>query len=160
VACLDPFHVIGWAGEVVDSVYRSEAPRFPPGPGRPNRREWRRTRYALRAGAERLDESHRAILAGLRRYQLWRAWQLKEQLRELYRSVDPADARDHLKRWCTAALRSRIPAFKNLVRRIRKHFDAIIAAVQWGLSNSRLEGIKPKSGSSNAAATASATSTL
>jgi transposase len=24
--CLDPFHVIGWAGEVVDSVYRSEAP--------------------------------------------------------------------------------------------------------------------------------------
>jgi transposase len=68
---------------------------------------------------------------------------LKEQLRDLYRSVDPADARDrdHLKRWCTAALRSRIPAYRNLVRRIRKHFDAIIAAVQLGLSNSRLEGV-------------------
>jgi transposase len=141
--CLDPFHVIGWAGEVVDSVYRSEAPRFPPGRGRPNRREWRRTRYALRAGAERLDDHHHAILDALRRrrYRLWRAWQLKEQLRDLYRSVDPADARDHLKRWCTAALRSRIPAYRNLVRRIRKHFDAIIAAVQLGLSNSRLEGI-------------------
>jgi transposase len=144
--CLDPFHVIGWTNEVVDSVYRTEAPRFPHGHGRPNRREWRRTRYALRAGVEHLDESHHAILAGLRRhrYRLWRTWQLKEQLRDLYRTVDPADARDHLTRWCTAALRSRIPAFKNLVRRIRKHFDAIIAAVQFGLSNSRLEGINAR----------------
>jgi transposase len=31
-----------------------------------------------------------------------------------------------------------------LVRRIRKHFDAIVAAVQPGLSNSRLEGINAK----------------
>jgi transposase len=141
--CLDSFHVIGWTNEVVDSVYRPQAPKIPPGKGRPNRREWRRTRYALRAGAEHLDESHRAILAGLRRrhYRLWRAWELKEQLRDPYRT---ADARDHRTRWCTAALRSRIPAFKSLVRRIRKHFDAIIAVVQFGLSNSRLEGINAR----------------
>jgi transposase len=50
----------------------------------------------------------------------------------------------HLKRWCTAALRSRIPAYRNLVRRIRKHFDAIVVAVRLGLSNSRLEGINAK----------------
>jgi transposase len=36
------------------------------------------------------------------------------------------------------------PRVQNLVRRIRKHFDAIIAAVQLGLSNSRLEGINAK----------------
>ena len=46
--------------------------------------------------------------------------------------------------WCAAALRSRIPAHETLVRRIRKHFDAIVAAVQLGLSNSRLEGINAK----------------
>jgi transposase len=142
--CLDPFHVITWTNEVVDSVYRAERPKLALAPGLPSRRDWRRTRYALRAGAERLDESHRAILHALRRgrYRLWRTWELKEQLRDLYRAVDPADARGYLTRWCTAALRSRIPAFKNLVRRIRKHFDAIVAAVQLGLSNSRLEGIK------------------
>ena len=44
-------------------------------------------------------------------------------------STAPAEARTYLKRWCTAAKRSRIPAFANLVRRIEKHFDAIIAAV-------------------------------
>ncbi len=59
-------------------------------------------------------------------------------------NVDPADAEAYLKAWCTSALRSRIKAFTNLVRRIRKHFDAIIAAIRLGLSNSRLEGINAK----------------
>jgi transposase len=144
--CMDPFHVIVWVNEALTHVYRAEAPHIPSGPGLPSRREWRKTRYAVRAGAEHLDNDHRNILVQLRRrrYRLWRAWELKEQLRDLYRDVTPAHAAAHLKAWCTSALRSRIPAFKNLVRRLRKHFDAIIAAVQLGLSNSRLEGINAK----------------
>jgi transposase len=138
--------VIGWAGEVVEAAYRAEAPRFPLGDGRPSRRDWRRARYAVRAGKERLDSRHHALLGALRRhsYRLWCTWELKEQLRDLYRIVDPADAADYLQAWCTAALRSRIAAYATLVRRIRKHFDAIVAAVQLGLSNSRLEGINAK----------------
>ena len=72
------------------------------------------------------------------------AWELKEQFRALYKNVDPDNARNYLKAWCTAALRSRIPAFGTLALRIRKHFDGIVAAVEWGLSNSRLEGINAK----------------
>ncbi|HEV7710158.1 MAG TPA: ISL3 family transposase [Asanoa sp.] len=144
--CLDPFHVIKWTNEVVESVYRAEAPGIPAGPGMPARRDWRRTRFAVRAGREHLNEHHRQILGLLRRhrYKLWRTWELKEQLRDLYRSTDPAHARAYLKRWCISAKRSRIPAYANLVRRIEKHFDAIIAAVELGLSNSRLEGINAK----------------
>jgi transposase len=66
--CLDPFHVMKWTNEVLDSVYRAEAPRIPLGKGLPNRREWRRTRYALRAGRERLDNDHRDIVNALRRH--------------------------------------------------------------------------------------------
>jgi transposase len=144
--CLDPFHVIKWTNEVVESVYRAEARKIPRGPGLPSGREWRRTRFAVRAGQEHLDDEHRQILRLLRRhrYRIWRAWELKEQLRDLYRSTDPVEARTYLKRWCTSVKRSRIPAFTNLVRRIEKHFDAIIAAVELGLSNSRLEGINAK----------------
>ncbi|MBG0568187.1 ISL3 family transposase [Actinoplanes aureus] len=144
--CLDPFHVIKWTNEVVESVYRAEAPTMPSGPGMPERRDWRRARFAVRAGRENLDDQHRQILSLLRRhrYRLWRTWELKEQLRDLYRTTDPVDARAYLKRWCTAAKRSRIPAFRNLVRRIEKHADAIVAAVELGLSNSRLEGINAK----------------
>jgi transposase len=108
--CLDPFHVVNWTNEVVESVYRAEAPRIPSDPGMPERRDWRRTRFAVRAGREHLDEQHRQILQLLRRhrYRLWRTWELKEQLRDLYRSTDPVEARADLKPWCTAAKRSRI----------------------------------------------------
>lgn len=68
----------------------------------------------------------------------------KEELRELYRSIAPYVATNYLKRWCYSADRSKIPAFKTLARRLRKHSDAIIAAIQLGLTNSRLEGINAK----------------
>src|SRR5262249_880010 len=74
--CLDPFHVMKWANEVLESVYRTEAPKTKLSPGTANRRDWRRTRYALRAAAESLDTEHRAIVDQLRRarYRLWRTW--------------------------------------------------------------------------------------
>ncbi len=146
--CLDPFHVIKWCNEALDLFYRAQPAPRPEylGAGRFTIRAWRRTRLALRSGAEGLDQNHQALINSIRRhnYRLFRAWELKEQLRELYRSVDPAHAPRYLSRWCSSALRSKIPAYETLARRIRKHFDAVIAAVQLGLSNSRLEGINSK----------------
>lgn len=145
--CLDPFHVIKWCNEVLREFYLGQ-PAPPPEwiDGLPRNRSWRRTRVALLTGKESLKEDQRTLVNSVRRhnYRLYRAWELKEQLRELYRSVDPADAPRYLKRWCTSALRSKIRGFGILARRIRKHFDAVIAAVQLGLSNSRLEGINSK----------------
>ncbi|WP_190812850.1 transposase [Saccharopolyspora pogona] len=103
-------------------------------------------RAALRKGAENLTDEQRDIINQLRRtrYRLWRAWELKEEFRDVYRVIDPDEARAYLKSWCTRALRSRIPSMRNLVQRIRNHFDAIIAAIELGLSNSLLEGINSK----------------
>lgn len=145
--CLDPFHVIKWCNEALDTVFRAHTPDLPPETGwQPSRRNWRRARHAIRLGAEKLDADQRAFVNTLRRHRhrLFRAWELKEQLRDLYRVVEPADAGDYLKRWITRALRSRIHPYQGLARRLRKHFDAITAAVQLGLSNSRLEGINAK----------------
>jgi transposase len=52
-------------------------------------------------------------------------------------------AKDHLRR-CNSAGRRPAPPFVNLARRLRRHFDGIVAAVEWGLSNSRLEAIDGK----------------
>jgi transposase len=141
--CLDPFHAMQWVNQTLEVVYRSSPLAEL---GLRGTREFKAARTALRTGAERLDDDQRALIARIRRsrYRLWRAWELKEQFRALYRNIEPDDARAYLKAWCTAALRSRIPAFKTLVKRIRKHFDGIVAAVEWGLSNSRLEGINAK----------------
>ncbi len=140
--CYDPFHIIRWANEALDNVYKSTSRERPSS----TKRDWRRTRYALRAGAERLDNNHRELLNELRRdrYHLWRAWELKEQLRDLYRNIHPDDAAAYFRAWCTSATRSRLRPFVNLARRLREHQTGIVAAVKHGLSNSRLEAINAK----------------
>jgi transposase len=144
VICLDPFHAMQWMNEALDRVYAA-TPRNA-WEDSLNGLDWRRTRTALRTAKEGLKDHQHQHVQQLRRrrYQLWRAWELKEQFRDLYRTVKPADAHHYLKTWCTAALRSRIPSFKLLVKRIRRNFDGIVAAVQWGLSNSRVEGVNGK----------------
>ena len=145
--CLDPFHVTKWVNEALDKIYAAVPARPAVWNGkRYTRLHWRRTRTALRTGAEHLDLAQRELVNAVRRtsYQLWRAWQLKEEFRHLYRLDNPRHARAYLRYWCTKALRSKIPEFRALVIRLEKHFDAIIVAVELGLSNSRLEGISAK----------------
>jgi transposase len=141
--CFDPFHVIRMANRALDEVYMASRHGAD---GTLSGRQWRTARYALRAGVERLSHQHHLLLNQFRRsrYRLWRAWELKEDLRDLYRHVPADQARAYLRRWLAAASRSRIPAFVNLARRLRIYFDGVIAAVELGLSNSRLEGINAK----------------
>lgn len=141
--CLDPFHAMQWVNQALESVYRSTPMAAL---GLVGTRQFGKARVALRTGVERLDDDQLEFVASIRRrrFALWRAWELKERFRALYKNVEPGDAAAYLKAWCTAALRSRLPAFRTLVRRIRKHLAGIAAAVEWGLSNSRLEGINAK----------------
>ena len=141
--CFDPFHVIQMANRALDAVFKSTGRLHPSGVGD---RDWRQARVALRAGAERLTKNQRALVNAFRRsrYRLWRAWELKEALRDLYRRVDPTLAAVYLKRWLTSAVRSRIPAFVNLAKQLRRNFEGVVAAVELGLSNSRLEGVNAR----------------
>lgn len=73
--CFDPFHVIRWANQALDAVYTTMSRDSS---GR-TITDWRKTRYALRAGAENLKDDHHNLIRQLRRtrYALWRAWELK-----------------------------------------------------------------------------------
>lgn len=141
--CFDQFHIMKWCNEALDSVYKSHGHTRGNGVGD---RDWRRTRTALRTGYERLKPDRQAIVDELRRDrpELWRAWDLKERLRDLFRVVRPEVAHDYLDVWCDAAAQSRLKPFEQLARRLRKYFDGIVAAVELGLSNSRVEGINSK----------------
>lgn len=144
--CVDPFHVIKWCNEALDALYRSQ-PALPElSKSGVSFTTWRRLRYALLAGAERLAMESQDLIRAVRRHnrRVYRGWELKEELRELYRTVDPKDAANHLKKWCKSALLSRIPSFRNLAKRIKRHLDAIVASVTLRLSNSLLEGINAK----------------
>lgn len=103
----------------------------------------KRTRWPLLKDPDRLTDAQRGVLDELRRSRnvLYRGWQLKETLRDLYRLGDPALARAHLDAWLAWACRSRIPAIVQLSRTIRAHREDVIAAVELGLSNTKLEGL-------------------
>ena len=140
--CFDPFHVIQFAHRALEHVYASTAREGSP----LTSRQWRTARFALRAAAENLSAPKRELLNSLHRQsrRLWRAWDLKERLRAFYKVVEPADARAYLTAWLRSARASRIPEFVALANQLSRHFEPIVAAVEWGLSNSRLEGVNAK----------------
>ena len=64
-----------------------------------------------------------------------RAWVLKDEF------IYPGAARQFLKRWMTAALRSRLPSLKTFVTTVRNHFDNILSFIERPLTNAVGEGI-------------------
>lgn len=139
--CFDPFHVMVLATRALDALRRRVAASL-----RLDARSQRGLRWALLTSGAELSSARLAALDSLRadRHVLWRAWVLKEELADLYRLDDPSFARGYLRRWLARASRSRIPVMVNLARTIRSHFEGIVAAVELGLSNSRLEGFNSK----------------
>ncbi|HEX7427854.1 MAG TPA: ISL3 family transposase [Mycobacterium sp.] len=143
--CYDPFHIMRWVNRALDAVYSSAAT----GPGKPmmTPAQWRSGRWALRTGENKLTADQRELINQLARSQrhIGRAWTLKEQLRDIYRyEHPPGTARQLLRRWITAAKRSRIPAFVSLGKRFQVYFEAILAAIELGISNALIEGINAK----------------
>jgi transposase len=150
--CVDPFHVVKLANEAIDKTRRADwnrvreaEPRRPrgrprgdaPASQRPRARWVKHTRWALLKDPDRLQDSQLQVLHELRRVRsvLYRCWQLKEGVRDLYRLADPADAPAHLYWWLAWACRSRIPAFVTLSKTVRANRERILAAVELGLSN-------------------------
>ena len=143
--CYDPFHIMQWVNRALDAVYSEAAT----GRGQPTMTaaQWRSTRWALRTGENKLTDDKRALINQIARTNrhIGRSWTLKEQLRDLYR-IDhpPGGARQHLRRWITAAKRSRINAFTALAKRLQVYFEEIITAIELGISNALIEGINAK----------------
>jgi transposase len=143
--CVDPFHLVKLCNEAIDKT-RRWAWNVHRGAGLPSAVWVKRTRWALVKDPGDLKDSQLEILAELerRRSVLFRAWQLKEALRDLYRLEDPTEAGAHLDWWLAWAARCRIPAFVSFQKTVRSNRDRILGAVELGLSNSKLEGLNSK----------------
>jgi transposase len=161
--CVDPFHVVKLANEAVDKARREAwnaerrtnasarrprgRPRKDAAPPPRNDTRWvKHTRWALLKDPGDLKPSQLDALDELRRDRsvLYRCWQLKEGIRDLYRLRHPSEAAEHLDWWLAWACRCRIPAFVTLSKTVRANRDRVLAAVELGLSNSKLEGLNSK----------------
>lgn len=74
---------------------------------------------------------------------LYRAYLLKEGLRTVFQ-MPYQQAVEALDRWISWARRCRIPAFVRLQRSIVAHKASILAAIEHGLSNGRIESANTK----------------
>ncbi|MGY2747690.1 transposase [Arthrobacter sp. UYCu723] len=165
VRCADPFHVVKWATEALDEVRRAawndarkaarttEAKRgrgrpakdAPPRPDSARAAGLKNSRYALWKNPENLTEKQQVKLAWIVQTDptLGRAYYLKEGLRVIFK-LPHDEAAEALDKWVAWARRCRIPAFVKLQRSIVNHRAAILAAIEHGLSNGRVESMNTK----------------
>jgi transposase len=140
--CVDPFHVIQLATEALDKVRRevwNEARRQGHGDVA---RQLKGARFVLWKNPENLTARQQAKLADVEKLNrpLYRAYLLKEQLRQIYRLPARA-AIALLDEWLSWARRCRLGPFVKLARTIAAQREGIIAAIRHGLSNARVEAI-------------------
>ena len=71
---------------------------------------------------------------------LWRAYQRKEELRAIFAGdLNDQEVADMLDRWCARVQRSRLEPFIKAARTIRQHRNGILAAIELGINNGRIE---------------------
>ena len=143
--CVDPFHLVKLANDALDATRREVWNQFR-ALEHPRAGWWKHTRWALLKDEADLNDNQLEVLHQLRRHSssLYRGWQLKEALRDLYRLRWPSHAPEHLDWWLCWAQRCQIPAFVKLAKTVKANRERILAAVELGLSNSKLEGLNSK----------------
>jgi transposase len=140
--CLDPFHIVTLATDALDEIRRevwNEARRAGQTAAA---KDLKGARFALWKNPENLTARQKLKLSDIQKTnrRLYRAYLLKEQLRQIYRLPATA-AIQLLDGWITWARRCRLQPFLKLARTITDQRTGIIAAIQHGLSNARVEAI-------------------
>ena len=140
--CLDPFHVVKLATDALDTVRREVWNDARRAGQRQLAKDLKGARFALWKNPENLTQRQQAKLSDIQRTnrKLYRAYLLKEQLRQIYR-LPPSAATRLLDAWLKWARRCRLHAFIKLARTITEQRTGILAAIQHGLSNARVEAI-------------------
>lgn len=147
VICYDPFHVVALATKALDTVRRQVWQELRQLPDQQVARRFKGARWALLKNPPDLTDAQAATLRKLRRRggELWRAYTLKEALREVFAGdLGEQDVALLLDRFCSKASRSRLKPFVTLAETIRKHRGGILAAVRLGVNNARHEGLNAR----------------
>ncbi len=143
VICYDPFHVVALATKALDTVRRhawQELRRLDAAAAK----RFKGARWALLKNPTDLTDDQAATLRRLKRRggDVWRAYTLKEALREVFAGdLGTDDVAALLDRFCSRASRSGLKPFVTLARTIRGRRAGILAAITLGINNARHEGL-------------------
>lgn len=143
--CLDPFHVIKWATDALDTVRRQVWNTARRAGMKTVATELKNSRYALWKNPEDLSETQQAKLSMIQTTNkpLYRAYLLKEQLRKVFAPGGP-ERIGLLDKWLAWASRSKLDPFVALASTIRARRSDIAAALEFKLTNARIESMNTK----------------
>ena len=134
--CLDSYHVVAWANKALDKVRRRLAAELKA----TGQAELADTRRAVVKKPGDLTTGQRTTIAALAAINspLYRAYLIKEQLREIYRAGMERGKvlLAGLLSWCS---RCRIPEFVALGKTLRRFRDLIWNTLETGTTNARTE---------------------
>jgi transposase len=144
VICYDPFHVVQLVTTALDKVRREVWQELRKLPDQNAARRFKGARWALLKNPPDLTDDQAATLRKLKRRggDLWRAYALKEALREIFAGdLDEGEVSMMLDRFCSKASRSGLKPFVTAAKTIRKRKEGILAAIRLGVNNARHEGL-------------------
>lgn len=136
---LDRFHIVKAINGALDEVRKEQWREA----SSQERKAFKGLRWLLfKRSSNRSTEDSRTLNA-LRKgnYRIYRAWVLKDEFEQFWDFKAPWAAERFLKRWTTAALRTRLEPMRKLVRTIRKHSREILAFIPTRLTNAVAEGL-------------------
>lgn len=141
----DPFHIIAAYGrEVID---KTRAQEFKKASGK-QREIIKGSRYLLLKNSGNLnrkkDEPSRLSELLRLNKRLNTVYILKDDLKHLLQYRSPAWAAKWFRAWYNRAIRSRIKPLKKFARRLKNHFDGILAHCRYQIHTGFLEGVNNK----------------
>lgn len=136
---IDRFHVVKALNQAVDEVRKEEWRALDTG----GRKAIKGLRWLLSMHSRNRTKSNTRFLNSLRNSnrRIHRAWVLKDEFEHFWNYSYRASAEKFLKRWITAALRSRIPSLRKFVGTLRNHFENILSFIDRNLTNAVGEGL-------------------
>ena len=131
VVCLDTSHVIGWATGALDEVRREEWNTLRQAGGAHAAKQFKGLRWLLLRNWENLSAKQKSVIRGLDKAnrRAFRAWQLKEELRDIF-ALPLLAARRAIDDWLAYASRSQLAPFVKLARTIRRYRASIEATIE------------------------------
>ena len=138
----DRFHIVKHLNEAVDATRRDLWRQLT----WRERTTFKGTRWLLLKNPWNLNSNQKERLSTLVGWNtpLVRAWYLKESFQLFWFYKHPWRAKQHLLRWMSSAMRSRLEAFKKFVRMLRSHLGGVLAWTTTRLSNGAVEGMNNK----------------
>ncbi|MGH3514848.1 MAG: ISL3 family transposase [Pseudonocardiaceae bacterium] len=140
VLCLDAFHIVAWATAALDAVRRGTWNQLRRDGKTDQATALKNSRWALLKNPPDLTGDQRSTVATIAKtnHPLYRAYLLKEQLREVF-AAKGTPGKQLLAGWLSWATRSRLPEFVALATTIKRYLPLIHNTLEHGVSNALSE---------------------